>query len=208
MTIRSGRVQAVLLFFLAVLTAGAAAAASPLVAEPIGPGNAARTVLGGPDAIGGLGDWALQNGSVCAVVADPSHESDISTTGGGLVDLGLCGRADDQFVLYQELLNGAIQEPVSYRSVKAEVEPALARLVVRGGRDGVSVEARPVGPGQPFEIPLSFERDAFVTLEVRGEPDEDYQNVLPRFVPLAFTNPIWVDADADGRWTAPGVGYR
>jgi hypothetical protein len=29
--------------------------------------------------------------------------------------------------------------------------------------------------------------------------------VLPGFFPLAFSNPIWVDADRDDRWTAPGL---
>jgi hypothetical protein len=164
MRIRNGLAQAVLPFLLAVLTAGAGAAASPLVAERIGPGNAARTVLGGPDAIGGLGDWALQNGTLCAVVADPSHESDVATTGGGLVDLGLCGRADDQFVLYQELLNGAIQEPVSYRNVKAEVEPAGARLVVRGERDGVSAETR-------YELDLAAPRRLRIETRVSREAE-------------------------------------
>ncbi len=164
MGIRNGLAQGALLFFLAVLAAGASVAASPLVAERIGQGNAARTVLGGPDAIGGLGDWALQNGTLCAVVADPSHESDLATTGGGLVDLGLCGRADDQFLLYQELLNGAIQRPVSYRNVKAEVEPARAGLVVRGGRDGASVETR-------YELDLAAPRRLRIETRVSREAE-------------------------------------
>lgn len=164
MKIRRGLAQAVLLLFPAVLTAGAGAAASPLVAERIVPGNAAQTVLGGTDAIGGLGDWALQNGTVCAVVADPSHESNLSTSGGGLVDLGLCGRADDQFVLYQELVNGAMEEPVAYRKVEVEVEPARARLVVRGGRDGVSVETR-------YELGIAEPRRLRIQTRVSRETD-------------------------------------
>ena len=27
----------------------------------------------------------------------------------------------------------------------------------------------------------------------------------PGFSPFAFTNPIFVDADEDGQWTAPGL---
>jgi len=29
--------------------------------------------------------------------------------------------------------------------------------------------------------------------------------LLPGGVPLAFANPIFVDADADGRWLPPGL---
>ena len=96
--------------------------ASELVATRIDESNAPRTILGGPDAIGGIGDWALQNGTLCAVVADPSHESDISTTGGGLIDLGFCGRGDDQFILYLELLNNSLATPVHTQSVTPIVD--------------------------------------------------------------------------------------
>jgi hypothetical protein len=70
---------------------------------------------------------------------------------------------------------------------------------------GTLLETRTIAAGERFEIPLEFARDAFVTAEVYGEPSEDFAAVLPRFVPFAFTNPIWVDADGDGRWTPPGL---
>ena len=63
--------------------------------------NAATLVMDGPKAWGGIDDYWLTNGTLCAVVSDPSHEMDITTTGGYLVDLGFCGRADDQFIGYQ-----------------------------------------------------------------------------------------------------------
>jgi hypothetical protein len=50
-------------------------------------------------------------------------------------------------------------------------------------------------------FPHTFAEDAFVTVEVEGEPDATYGARLPGFTPFAFTNPIYVDADGDGKWT-------
>ncbi len=60
---------------------------------------------------------------------------------------------------------------------------------------GVLLETRALERDQRFQIPLRFDADAFVTLEVRGEITDDFSTVLPGFVPFAFTNPIWVDAE-------------
>ena len=70
---------------------------------------------------------------------------------------------------------------------------------------GQSVVRRSIEAGQPFEIPLRFGSDAFVTVEVRGEADERFNIVVPRSIPFAFTNPIWIDAAGDGVWTPPGL---
>jgi hypothetical protein len=56
--------------------------------------------------------------------------------------------------------------------------------------------------GVAVEVPLRFAQDSFVTVEVEGVPDASYEAVLPGFTPFAFSNPIFVDADGDGRWTA------
>ena len=76
------------------------------------------------------------------------------------------------------------------------------------GEAGGDVRARvelEIAPGARLEIPLRFDADGFVTVEVEGEPDETYAAVAPGFTPFAFTNPIFVDADGDSRWTAPGL---
>ena len=71
--------------------------------------------------------------------------------------------------------------------------------------NGEPVAARELaGPGL-HEIPLAFERDAFLTVEVEGPALGAYAELYPGFTPFAFTNPIFVDADADGAWTAPGL---
>lgn len=54
-------------------------------------------------------------------------------------------------------------------------------------------------------VDLRFDADAFVTVEVIGQASGAYQAVLPGFDPIAFSNPIYVDADGDGAWTPPGL---
>lgn len=158
--------------FTFILVVGTVAAAhadgGKLVAEQITAQNAASTILGGPDAIGGIDDWALQNGTVCAVISDPSHESDALTSGGVLVDLGLCGRDDDQFVLYLELLNNDVDSMIAVDRVEAEVDAKTARLTAFGSRDGVSVETR-------YELDLESPRR--LRLETRVKPGEESGDV-------------------------------
>jgi hypothetical protein len=58
-----------------------------------------------------------------------------------------------------------------------------------------------------LRLPLRFEADAFLTVEVEGRavPGSLYADVAPGYTPFAFTNPIFVDADGDGVWTPPGL---
>ena len=48
----------------------AALAHAGVRAEQVTAENAPLLLPGGPDAVGGVGDWALSNGTLCAVVAD------------------------------------------------------------------------------------------------------------------------------------------
>jgi hypothetical protein len=63
----------------------------------------------------------------------------------------------------------------------------------------------PIRAGETHELRLEFAGDSFVTVEVEGEKSETFAVVNPGFRSFAFTNPIFVDADADGSWTAPGL---
>ena len=54
-------------------------------------------------------------------------------------------------------------------------------------------------------VPLEFNKDSFVTVEVSGKASEAYQNVYPGLAPYAYSNPIYVDFDSDGQWTPPGL---
>jgi hypothetical protein len=54
-----------------------------------------------------------------------------------------------------------------------------------------------------LSLRLPLERDAWIVAIVRG--DRPMTEVLPytKLAPFAFTNPVFVDADGDGRFTAP-----
>jgi hypothetical protein len=127
------------------LAAGVSAAqegstAAPLVAARLDAANLVALRPGGVDATGGLGDWALSNGTLCAVVADPSHESDVAPFGGALVDLGHCGRGDDQMVLLQPLVDLSREGALPVERIDTSVVAGEARLRTAGRLDGCEVE--------------------------------------------------------------------
>lgn len=126
--------------FALLLFSPATEAATDLVATRIDAASHARLSPGGADASGGIGDWALSNGTLCAVVADPAHESDLAPFGGGLVDLGHCGRGDDQIVLVQPLANLDRRGAVRADSVEAAASEDAAEIRTRGTLFGCDVE--------------------------------------------------------------------
>ena len=92
--------------------------------------------------------------------------------------------------------------------IRIEAAPWIPLRELRIAVNGHDAVVLPIqGPGTS-EVPLRFDADAFVTVEISGPAQGDYAEVLPGFDPLAFTNPIFVDADADGEWTPPGHGAR
>jgi hypothetical protein len=114
---------------------------SALFAGQVTRANAERFLVGGPHAIGGLGDWALGNGRICAVVSAPEHEAVLTPSGGLLVDLGHCGREDDQWAVLQlHMLNMSSKRFVPVAAVTADVEGDEARVITRGELDGVEIE--------------------------------------------------------------------
>ena len=46
---------------------------------------------------------------------------------------------------------------------------------------------------------------SIVTVEIEGPAEGLYRDALPGFTPFAFTNPIFVDTDGNGRFDAPGL---
>ena len=132
--------SASLIFALAIVPFSAGAAA--LVAEKITAANAARHVQNGPDATGGIGDWALSNGTLCVIIAGLENEGDFSPRGGTLRDIGFCGRGDDQFVSQQDLLDGSLAKPVGLTDVRAETGPQSASITTLGSYRGMMVETR------------------------------------------------------------------
>jgi len=93
------------------------------------------------------------------------------------------------------------------------------RLVVNGHvlhRSELGGRTRNVGPAVVVRetVPISSDRDLWVLVEA-GWPEaaEDslvggtYSVVAPGYVPFAFTNPVYVDADGDGAWTPPSTQW-
>jgi hypothetical protein len=71
--------------------------------------------------------------------------------------------------------------------------------------NGSVLRGTTIRAGEWLSLPLEIERDSFVTVEFYGEAGETYRSLAPGHTPMAFTNPIWIDADRDGRWTPPGL---
>jgi hypothetical protein len=130
---------ALALLGLALLSSTSLASDAALHAERIDEGNATRLLPGGADAIGGLGDWALGNGTLCAVVSDISHESILSVQGGLLVDLAHCDRDDDQFHVLQPLLNVSQDQVPTIHAISTRIAEGAAQVVTEASYAGVSL---------------------------------------------------------------------
>ncbi len=113
-----------------------------VIAERITADNVNELQRRGPDAIGGIGDWFISNGIVCAVISDTDHESEFSTRGGSLVDLGFCDRDDDHFAFTHDLINGSRRRPLNAESVNIETFNDSLSIVVRSAGDGARLTTR------------------------------------------------------------------
>jgi hypothetical protein len=159
----------------AALLLAAGPASAQLVAERITPGNAARLQVGGPDADGGAGDWALQNGTLCAVIADAAHEAPISPQGGALADLVRCGDANDQWSTLVPLVNLSRSSVVPISGLRAERDEESARIVAEGGRPGLRIRSTyALDLAAPDELLVSTE----LTRELGGESTFAFGEVI------------------------------
>lgn len=57
--------------------------------------------------------------------------------------------------------------------------------------------------GDHAVIELISQQDAYVVVEVKGKASVPYQQLLPELQPLAVSNPIFLDANGDGKWSPP-----
>lgn len=121
--------------------AGAPSAAGELIAARITADNFATHHVGGPDADAGIGDWFLSNGTLCAALSDIEHESALTPYGGVLIDLGHCGRDDDQWAVLQPMLNLSQSHVIPVESIEAGQEPGRAWLRTRAVWNGVEMIA-------------------------------------------------------------------
>lgn len=108
-------------------------------AEQIDSSNFIRVAVRGSHAIGGIGDWAIGNGLLCATVSNPAHETYLSTRGGVLIDIGHCDRADDLWNAAHPLFNMSKDQVMQVDSVRAEHDATSASLIAEGDRHGVAM---------------------------------------------------------------------
>ena len=125
------------LMLLATATAGA-----ELIAARITESNFETHHVGGPDADGGIDDWFLSNGTLCAVVSDPEHESPLGPQGGVLIDLGHCGRGDDQWTVVQPMLNLSQSHIVPVTRLETGSDDSRAWIETRAEFAGVEIVTR------------------------------------------------------------------
>ena len=92
--------------------------------------------------------------------------------------------------------------------------------VIRIWANGEIVQSLKPGPQAEIVrldkmIPLSLEKDSWLVVETMMTPDAEsgepslpgglYNIVAPNMAPLAFTNPIFIDVDGNGRFDPPGI---
>ena len=142
-----------------------------------------------------------------AMVIAGLRAGDALVTSGPFVQATIDGRRAGELVRAR---NGAATLTVEVQSI---TEAPIERVTVTVNRTEVGtfeVTARPEEGvlRQRWEVPLRFTRDAWVVVRTRArETLGDIAGTHARPMDsLALTNPIYVDVDGDGRWTAPGVG--
>jgi len=95
---------------------------------------------GGMDAIGGIDDWFLTNGTLCAVISAKNHGNSRSMQGGILVDLWHCKLANDQWVGIFDHSDLYGKKPVRVNDIKIINGNHFAGIQVNSSRDGVILE--------------------------------------------------------------------
>ncbi|MEE9607792.1 MAG: CehA/McbA family metallohydrolase [Myxococcota bacterium] len=198
-----------------LLGLASSAAAAALRAERITESNARRLIIGGPDAIGGVGDWYLANDVVEVIVDDPGRRYATLNHGGTIVDAGLRDRTgEDQFARLFPLLNMDLRVFLNYDTIEATLDEAggWARLVVSSSRGVTSLPrgnalARSLNPLVPEPEAL---RGVFVETEYAVLPGEPFVHVTTTIrnesdqpAPIFSYGEVWMRG---GRSTRSWVG--
>ncbi len=144
-----------------------AAYSNHVYAKKITVDNAAKLVRKGPDAIGGIDDWFITNGTLCAIVSGLEHEGEFSAKGGSLVDLGFCGRADDHFSFAHDLLQGNRRRPLDSNKIEIEQSADSATIVVHGERDGATIITR-------YSLSLEHPTELHIEKRLSAQDDSDF----------------------------------
>ncbi len=146
-------------------------------AERITPENAADRRVLGSDSTGGVGDWALGNGVLCAVISDPSHESHLTDKGGVLIDLGRCGLDHDEWNTLETLLNMSRDQILGVSGVRPEPErPDGSVAIVTVARMlGLAIETHYVlHPDRPHALQIETRASRLPEDETAGEAERAF----------------------------------
>ncbi|MCB9662951.1 MAG: PHP domain-containing protein [Alphaproteobacteria bacterium] len=144
---------------------------------------------------------------------------DVLVSTGPVVELEVRGDGDQRAGPGGAVRGASVTAEITVRAAPW-VPVAEVRLVVDGEvvhREALDAQAGPGAARWTLEVPVTLAADAWVLAEAGVPPDDpggadavkrpagDYAVVAPGYVPLAFTNPVRVDADGDGAWTPPGL---
>jgi len=179
--------------------------------EQITPESAPELLIGGPEAIGGVGDWYLANDVVEVIVDDVSRRFAKANHGGTLVDAGLLDReGEDQLARFFPIVNLDQRVFLDFDTVRAtfDEEEGWARLVVSNSGRMDSVP-RDTGFTRWFDplVPASDEL-AHVAVETeyavfRGEPyvhiTTTFRNDGPHPAPVFAYGDVWMRGGRSGR---------
>ncbi len=143
-----------------------------VVAVQINQDNVAKLQRHGPDAIGGLGDWFFSNGTLCAVISDVSHESEFSSKGGALVDLGYCGRADDHITSTHDLIDGSRQRPLDGKHISIKALNGTPSIVVASEGDGAKLTTR-------YHFDSTYPNRLNISKRYQSAPGDDFSFISP-----------------------------
>jgi hypothetical protein len=124
-----------------ILFATFSEAETPLLATQLSQHNAAQLRIGGPDAIGGINDWLVSNGTTCVVISDIEHDTGITPAGGSLIDVGHCGKKNDQWTFNHVLPNMNPNHPLRPVDIHAYTNKHQAKIIVDSQGDGIQVES-------------------------------------------------------------------
>ncbi len=116
--------------------------AAEFYAAQISVTNQHRLPPGGMDAVGGIGDWLLSDGEICAVVSGANHASFLSGDGGALVDLWHCNAANDQWSVSHSQLNLQKDQIPPADSISSKTNDLSAWVETSGRRDGILTTVR------------------------------------------------------------------
>lgn len=120
----------------------AAPSPSQFYAAQLSLDNIERLPAIGMDGIGGIDDWFLTNGTLCAVISGKNHASYLSLHGGVLVDLWHCNSANDQWNSSHPQFNLQKDQIPVTRRITAASDASQAYVETVAEREGLQARIR------------------------------------------------------------------